>query len=677
MNVVMMSVLNFRRRRLNFATKFKDFLKKSEWRSHLPLFLSILALSFAFWKMGRFGLPSASSIGHNDDQMVALGIFALLYSTLLLPRWLGRSLFSFIVLFIFVLTVSNWWFFEFYRDYVVPDTIRLAIYARETSMALGGLSHKFEAILFFLTFAIATGFAFRLDHTIPRKRVIALVVVIVSAVALQQGMWVSQRVAGGLKHRGENHVAHFFRNFFPTPIKEVGEEHLEALRHLYPNKEIASVSEHYPLFVSPSEDVGPSEGEPEKKNIIIIVMESLRAAESGIYGSVPSLTPHLDEISKEMLVASDAYANSNQTVRGELAIHCSALDYVHGSPASMAGLDLGNRCLPHIFADADYSTHWIHGYTKEFFNRENFFPTLGFQHIHDREVVMGAGHTKEIGWGVTDTEVFEYSLDTLEAEEGPFFAEIMMLSNHYPYLWEWDIDFPDFLPRPGHFEDGAPDVYAAYKRGIYYTDHALGRFWERFKKSPLYENTVVVFVADHGIWSFNQEITKSRGMHAEFLRNEMYFRIPLMIYSPNLHPGKLEVPVSQLDIAPTLLDLLKINSPNAFLGNSMLPLRGLSLDEAKIPVLFLAAGTFGFLLRKDYCFPIDTTQECTDAYRRCKQYKKSDSEHACIHSDVSLLKAQPKDLMTIESHELLDDAALVMELTQRWLDTGYVPPDYR
>ena len=82
----------------------------------------------------------------------------------------------------------------------------------------------------------------------------------------------------------------------------------------------------------------------------------------------------------------------------------------------------------------------------------------------------------EIGWGTSDEAVFSYALDILEKEDSPFFAEIMTLSNHHPFTWDWGITIPERL------NPQASDVDALFRHGIYYTDYAVGHFWERFQK---------------------------------------------------------------------------------------------------------------------------------------------------------------------------------------------------
>jgi len=109
-------------------------------------------------------------------------------------------------------------------------------------------------------------------------------------------------------------------------------------------------------------------------------------------------------------------------------------------------------------------------------------------------------------------------------------------------------------------------LYHDYTRGIYYSDYALGSFFDKVRKSKLAENTLFIITADHGVWIYpdNKAIDN-------VIKQEIYFRMPLLFWSPKLIvPGVNPVLGSQLDIAPTILDIIRIRAKNSFLGTSLL-----------------------------------------------------------------------------------------------------------
>ena len=127
----------------------------------------------------------------------------------------------------------------------------------------------------------------------------------------------------------------------------------------------------------------------------------------------------------------------------------------------------------------------------------------------------------------------------------------MTVSSHYPYGWDWGIPVPmKEYPNP----KSPSEVFQNYKNAVFYEDYALGKFWEAFKKSALHENTIVVITADHGVWVFDDEQEKTL-----LQKNEEFFRIPLLIYHPDINePIELTDTASQIDLPETVLNMLGI-----------------------------------------------------------------------------------------------------------------------
>ena len=108
-------------------------------------------------------------------------------------------------------------------------------------------------------------------------------------------------------------------------------------------------------------------------------------------------------------------------------------------------------------------------------------------------------------------------------------------------------------------------MYHKYANGIFYTDYAIGKFMDRVRASSRFDNTVFIFCGDHGIWLFPDAVPASSA-----LRQEVYFRVPLILWSRRLKPRVMETVGSQIDIGPTVLDLLGFRDSNTFQGTSLL-----------------------------------------------------------------------------------------------------------
>jgi phosphoglycerol transferase MdoB-like AlkP superfamily enzyme len=169
---------------------------------------------------------------------------------------------------------------------------------------------------------------------------------------------------------------------------------------------------------------------------------------------------------------------------------------------------------------------------------------------------------------VHDNVVLTKFFENINKEQQPFFATLFTLSSHEPY------DVP-MAPR-----FGGKDETTLFKNSIAYTDSCIGTFVERLKKDSLWQNTLIVFVADHGHPLPGHD------------RNDLpsKFRIPLIFTGGALKiKGVVSTIGSQTDIVATVLDQLNISS-NKFKWSKDL------LDSSVRPFAFYSFNNgFGFV----------------------------------------------------------------------------------
>ncbi len=126
-----------------------------------------------------------------------------------------------------------------------------------------------------------------------------------------------------------------------------------------------------------------------------------------------------------------------------------------------------------------------------------------------------------------------------------FFSLIMTTSNHKPFTYpDGKIDIPSGKGRPG---------------GVKYADFAVGELIKNASTKPWFDNTIFVFVADH--------CARSGGKNETPVDN---YHIPCIFYAPKIvQPGTVDVLASQIDIAPTIFDLLNWQYTSSFVGRSI------------------------------------------------------------------------------------------------------------
>jgi phosphoglycerol transferase MdoB-like AlkP superfamily enzyme len=149
---------------------------------------------------------------------------------------------------------------------------------------------------------------------------------------------------------------------------------------------------------------------------------------------------------------------------------------------------------------------------------------------------------------VADEFLFDNTLtqlDRVHASGKPFLAQIMTTSNHRPYTYpDGRID----IPSPGRREGG-----------VKYTDYAIGRFIDQARTKPWFADTLFVIVADHCASAAGRTKLPVPGYH-----------IPLILYAPALlKPGHNDRVISQIDIPPTLIDVMGLQGDEHFFGTSV------------------------------------------------------------------------------------------------------------
>jgi phosphoglycerol transferase MdoB-like AlkP superfamily enzyme len=614
-----------------------------------------------------------------------IGLFAILIHPVV-----GTMLITLMVLIIISINTGSGLYHELYQSYVPASILSLRDELPVFLKSIPAANHlyAFTGILFLI---VILHFALKRIPTSPSVATM-LIAVGLTGSALYLQIQHDQRENKQFSKNSESPVGFFLRSADVVPVingnpliarytqiesyvaaarrnQQIDTELMDAIKKYYPDSNNQGL---YPLYQG-SGLAHSTEMQARPKNVILLVLESVRDSESGRHSTLQSATPFLDSLKEMSFHSSDNYSTAAFTTKSETAILCGIMDHLGGETASIREADIQATCLPDLLAKHGYERYWFHGNDIEFYNRKYFLPEVGFNRIRGIEYYYGkdvptqtAIIDKEkpvLGWGIPDPDLFDLALDELMREEKPFFAEILTVTNHLPFKWEWGIEFPEHLT-----EKPSDTMYEGYRRGIYYTDKAVERFVSRFTNSSLYENTLLVITGDHGIWTFgNQRLS-------EINKFNQFFQVPLLFYGKSIQPGMVAGPSSHLDVAPTILDILGIDEPTAFLGNSLL---NQEVESKKRPIFMTLETAFAFRKGDAMCIP---KGRCfRNGIDECQGWEKKSMEkanHICYDvSDADLFTSQ-RPVVTLaesefESIENLFNYALVgLELGFAPLDTG-------
>lgn len=301
------------------------------------------------------------------------------------------------------------------------------------------------------------------------------------------------------------------------------------------------------------EHLGPFKRRP--KNVVVVMVESLSADYLGIYGNQQNLTPNLDQLAKESLVFDRVFATGTRTVRG-LDAFSLAIPPIPGQAIVHRPNSDHLATLGEFLEAKNFKTYFIYGGYGVFDSMNTYFRGNDYQ-VVDRTDFDKSTIQSENVWGVDDESLFNNAIKIIDANQSqnkPFFAHIMTTSNHRPFTFpEGKIDLPQ-----GH-RDGA----------VKYTDYAIGKLIATAKTKPWFKDTLFVIVADHCASAAGKTKLPVDKYH-----------IPALFYAPDLltagHNTRL---ISQIDFAPTLLDLLGVKGSKYFFGQSIFEAEQRQLPE--------------------------------------------------------------------------------------------------
>ena len=264
-------------------------------------------------------------------------------------------------------------------------------------------------------------------------------------------------------------------------------------------------------------------------NIIIILMEGCGGEFTEI-GGREDITPNLNRLAKEGVYFTNCYANSWRTDRGTL---CTLSGYPSFPSWSVMKMPSKTRTLPNIaksLQEQGYHTHYLYGGDINFTNMRSYLITGGFENL-TWKADYSSSDQNTAQWGVRDDITFNTLYDLSTSLQSPYLIGYSTLSSHEP----WDV--------PIHQLDDEKE------NAFYYLDQCIGSYIQKLRQSPVWDNTLVILLPDHGI--NHKDIDE---LHP--LRNH----IPMIwIGGAVKEPRRIEQVCNQTDLPATLLAQLGID----------------------------------------------------------------------------------------------------------------------
>ncbi|MGD6853610.1 LTA synthase family protein [Bacillus infantis] len=381
-----------------------------------------------------------------------------------------------------------------------------------------------------------------------------------------------------------------------------------AQRALADGSELADIGNYARAsYVPPEDDMfGIAKG----KNVILISMESTQNFVINEKVNGQEITPFLNDFIKESYYFNNFYHQTAQgkTSDSEFLVDNSLYPLSRGA---VFFTHSGNKfaAAPEILNQNGYYTASLHANNKSFWNRDIMYDSFGYQRFYslpDYEVT----ETNSVGWGMKDIDFFEQSVQHLKEMPEPYYAKFITLTNHFPF----ELGEEDQFIEPYTSGNKTVDSYFPTVR---YTDEAIKNFIQRLKDEGIYEDSIIILYGDH--YGISENHNKAMG---EFLGTEVtpfvstqLQRVPLIIHIPGQEGKTISKVSGQIDIKPTILHLLGIDTRNDIDFGADL----FANDRQEFTVL-----RDGSFITKDYLYTRDTcyskeTAEPADA-AACEPY---------------------------------------------------------
>ncbi|MGM0420811.1 MAG: LTA synthase family protein [Bacillota bacterium] len=315
---------------------------------------------------------------------------------------------------------------------------------------------------------------------------------------------------------------------------------------------------------------------PGVTNIIAIQVETLDEKLIGYEHNGTEITPFLNSLKDQGRYYPNFYTQHLQaSFDAGFSFLTSLYPVNRNYPYRMNDLNKFNSLVSEL-NEIGYRTLAFHGYDGDFFNRDEAFADLGFDHFYAEssyspdELEMEASDAL----GINDYDFFKQSLEMLDGVQEPFFGFFITVSTHKPY------DYYPEAEKIEAFQDIEDEVVRNYFNSIHFSDRSLEMFFAGLEEKGLRENSLIIIYSDHESLISNSTYKSGRDYNLS-TKIKPPEHVPLFIVHPELEPKTVESSTSILDLAPTILDAVgKTDIPQDFLGRSL-------LDYEEYPLLFM------------------------------------------------------------------------------------------
>ncbi|WP_082232291.1 LTA synthase family protein [Halobacillus massiliensis] len=535
--------------------------RDGNYKQKILIYTLVIAL---FWAKMYFIQGSIFTLGVENSNEAAILAFNPLSSIFLL---FGLGVFLFgrkglLATYIFgsVLLYVNVLFYREYNDFItIPMLGQVANLAGLGSSITNILS--ISDILLFVDVFVAVFLLFyvkpsRFTFFIPKRREGLILAVIAIPLFLVNLAWAETERTDLLERAFDRNMLVKYIGVMNYHVYDIVLQGQTEMKKTFAdsNELVPAINYLNEKHTTPNKEM---KGAAEGKNVIMISLESTQTfvVDNTLNGE--EITPYFNELKEEGAYFNNFYHQVKQgrTSDSEFITENSLYGLNRGAAFfTHAGNEY--EASPELLGENGYYTASMHANDKSFWNRDVMYDSLGYDKFYskaDYEVT----EDKSYGWGYLDEYFFEDSLDKMEEMEQPFYTKMITLTNHHPFVLPEDKKYIE----EGDFSSGTLNRYFQTMR---YQDEALKQFVEDFKQSDLYDDTILVIYGDHEGISENHTQAMSEYLDKDINDYEQFQlqRVPLLILGEGIDGKEYDTVGGQIDLRPTLMNLLGIKDDN-------------------------------------------------------------------------------------------------------------------
>ena len=310
-------------------------------------------------------------------------------------------------------------------------------------------------------------------------------------------------------------------------------------------------------YVSPNEAYfGAAEG----MNVIYLHLESFQTFLIDYELDGQEVTPFLNSMVDDQ---NTMYFDNffHQTAQGKTSDAEFMLENsLFGLPKGSAFITKGQntyQAAPAILKEEGYTSAVFHGNNGTFWNRSEIYKSFGYDHFFDIESYPDTTQADMAEYGLMDKPFFEQSAPLLESLPEPFYTKFITVAHHFPYKMDQQMA----TIEKGTTGDASVDNYFQTAR---YADEAIKQFFEQLEASGLADNTMIIMYGDHYGISDNHNEAMAEVLSKDItpVENAKLQRVPLFIHVPGMDGGLNDTYGGQIDLLPTVLHLLGVDTQN-------------------------------------------------------------------------------------------------------------------